>query len=343
MNTARLLQWYDQNARDLPWRVSPADIRLGKKPDPYRVWLSEIMLQQTTVGVVKNYYIRFLQYWPNVHKLAAAPLEEVLKLWAGLGYYARATNLHACANVVSTQFDGIFPTDNLSLQQLPGIGPYTGAAISAICFDQKVAVVDGNVERVSARLTALQIPPREVKKEICKFIQNHVPTRAGDFAQAIMDLGATVCTPGIPQCGICPLKSGCAGFASGNPATFPIRAKKKKRPHRYGHAFVVQRRGEQVFLQKRGSKGLLAKMSEVPNSSWDEKQSKVIFPTSGNWTAAGTVVHIFTHFRLELEVWYLMDCDGMPDHVGWWVAPQSLEGEALPSLFKKVIAKVISF
>ena len=199
-----LLQWYDQNARQLPWRVSPNDRERGIAPDPYRVWLSEIMLQQTSVATVKDYYRRFLTKWPTIADLAAAPLDDVLKMWAGLGYYARARNLHACALKITSDMAAVFPGSAENLLKLPGIGPYTSAAIAAICYDEKIAVIDGNVERVSARLLVLPTPVRDAKKQIHQFIQQAVPTRAGDFAQALMDLGATICTPTNPKCNICP-------------------------------------------------------------------------------------------------------------------------------------------
>ncbi|HHB82993.1 MAG TPA: A/G-specific adenine glycosylase [Devosia sp.] len=349
MDAAALLHWYDKNARDLPWRVRPADAVCGTLADPYRVWLSEIMLQQTTVATVKDYYMRFLSRWPHVHDLAGAPLEEILKAWAGLGYYARATNLHACARIVSEQFAGEFPTDAARLQKLPGIGPYTSAAIAAICFNQKIGVVDGNVERVSARFLALQKPIGQAKNEIRQFVQIHVPDRAGDFAQAMMDLGATICTPANPRCAQCPLNRKCAGLASGNPGGFPIKPAKKKRPERHGHAFVIQRQNGEVFLQKRAAGGLLANMSEVPNSPWQDmpakasrtKANSVNFPLAGNWKSAGTVIHVFTHFRLELEVWHLEGFEGTHDLEGWWVGCECLEDEALPTLFKKVVEKAV--
>jgi A/G-specific adenine glycosylase len=297
------------------------------------------MLQQTTIVTVKDYYIRFVEKWPTVDDLAAAPLEDILKNWAGLGYYARARNLHACAQNISMSFGGIFPHHSCHLLKLSGIGPYTSAAIAAICFDEKIAVIDGNVERVMARYLALEVPVKKAKPLINNTVQNVVPARAGDFAQGMMDLGATICTPANPDCNACPLSSGCAGFASKNPTRFPIKSPKKKRPVRYGHAFVIVRNDGAVLLQKRPEKGLLALMSEVPGSVWGNSMDEVEFPHKGDWQSMGQVVHIFTHFRLELEVFKLVDVVSGQPVSGWWSSPEQLGGEALPSVFRKVLVK----
>jgi A/G-specific adenine glycosylase len=338
IDAAAVLAWYDRHARDLPWRVSPAERRTGVRPDPYRVWLSEVMLQQTTVATVKSYFARFLQLWPTVEALAAAPLDAVLVEWAGLGYYARARNLHACAIAVMERQGGIFPATAAGLLTLPGIGPYTAAAIAAICFDERIAVVDGNVDRVLARYLALDVPVREAKDEIRDAVQRAVPERAGDFAQALMDLGATLCAPKAALCMLCPLEEGCRAAASGEPLAFPVKAAKPLRPIRYGHAFVILDADGDVFLQKRSEKGLLAQMTETPTSAWAGESSEPAFPFAAKWRHCGAVVHVFTHFRLELEIWSAVAPNPatLPD--GWWADPGELDAEALPTLFRKVLA-----
>lgn len=338
LNAQSLLKWYDQNARQLPWRVSPSDRKSGIKPDPYRIWLSEIMLQQTTVVTVKDYYRRFLGTWPTIHDLATAPLDDVLTMWAGLGYYARARNLHACAQEVAQNHAGTFPRDSQSLSNLLGIGPYTSAAIAAICYDERVAVIDGNVERVTSRLLALPTPVKISKTQIRDAVQSHVPKRAGDFAQAMMDLGASICTPRNPKCDTCPLSQNCQGFASGKPEHFPIKLPKKPHPIRFGHAFVIQRESGEVLLQKRPDKGLLAKMTQVPNSEWTPGHIEVDFPVPGDWKSVDEVVHIFTHFRLELRVWHFASCTKSQNIDGFWVNPSQLQHQAIPTLFTKVLA-----
>jgi A/G-specific adenine glycosylase len=331
-----VLGWYDRSARDLPWRTGPAERARGAQPDPYRVWLSEIMLQQTTVAAVRGYFARFTARWPTVADLAAAPLEAVLTEWAGLGYYARARNLHACAVAVVERFGGRFPTDSATLLGLPGIGPYTAAAIAAIAADERIAVVDGNVERVLARYLALEVPVREAKDEIRTAVQRAVPARAGDFAQALMDLGATICAPRAAMCMLCPLREGCAA-ARADPIAFPVKAAKAPRPTRHGHAFVLTDAGGDVYLVTRPNTGILAKMTGTPTSEWTEERRPAAFPFAGDWRRAGDIVHVFTHFRLELQVWTARAPDpaGLPD--GWWADPAELGAEALPSLFRKVL------
>ena len=275
IDAAAVLAWYDRHARPLPWRVSPADRAAGIRPDPYRVWLSEIMLQQTTVAAVAKHYARFTQLWQTVEDLAAAPLEAVLVEWAGLGYYARARNLHACARTVVEQYACKFPRTAHELSSLPGIGPYTSAAIAAIAGDERVAVVDGNVDRVVARYRALEQPVRDVKPLIRNTVQDSVPARAGDFAQALMDLGATICTPRVALCQLCPLQPRCAATRT-NPLRFPAKPEKPVRPTRYGHAFVILDGRGRVFLQARPPSGLLGGMMEVPSTPWR------VFGTAGS-------------------------------------------------------------
>ena len=333
-----VLAWYDRHARDLPWRVPPADRARGLKPDPYRVWLSEVMLQQTTVAAVKNFFRRFTELWPTVFDLAAAPLDSVLREWAGLGYYARARNLHACAQAVVNEHGGNFPQTSAGLQALPGVGAYTSAAISAICFDERIAVLDGNLDRVLARYYALPVPVREAKDELRAALQASVPDRAGDYAQAMMDLGATICAPRMAACMLCPIQSGCVATKTGEPTQYPIKPEKAERPNRKGHAYVMLDGDGDVYLRSRPAKGLLGGMTEVPGSDWAAILPATDYPAEGNWKHRGQVVHIFTHFRLELEVWSAtVSADGLDG--GWWSEPRALKGEALPTLFRKVLAE----
>jgi A/G-specific adenine glycosylase len=337
LDSAAVLAWYDRHARDLPWRVSPADRARGVRPDPYRVWLSEIMLQQTTVAAVREYFLRFTAFWPTVHDLAAAPLDSVLREWAGLGYYARARNLHACAEAVVARYAGVFPATSAELLTLPGVGPYTAAAIAAISADQPIAVVDGNVDRVLSRYLAIPVPVREAKDLVRGTVQAAVPARAGDFAQAMMDLGATICAPRAASCLVCPLQPGCAGTRR-DPLAYPVKAKKPDRPTRFGHAFVIRDGAGDVYLRSRPPTGLLAKMTEVPVSEWTGTRSEPPFPATAGWTHHGQIIHVFTHFRLELEVWSATIADTSSLDEGWWADPRALGKEALPTVFVKVLA-----
>lgn len=335
-----LLVWYDRHARNLPWRVSPQQRELGVRPDPYRVWLSEIMLQQTTVFTVREYFGRFTSLWPRVEDLANAPLNDVLAAWAGLGYYARARNLHAAAQKVAFELNGKFPDNDLELRTLPGIGPYTSAAIAAICHDERVAVVDGNVDRVMARQLLLSRPVRDEKPAIKDAVQALVPERAGDFAQAMMDLGATICAPRVANCDRCPLEPDCAAAVLPDPAIYPVKPEKAVKPTRFGHAYVMANAEGDVWLRRRPDKGLLAKMTEVPGSAWDAVPPLADYPVDGAWQKRGDVVHVFTHFRLELQVWYLQAPIARPMNEGWWSALDLVQGEALPTLYRKVLAVV---
>lgn len=337
LDAEAVLAWYDRHARVLPWRIAPSDRARGVRPDPYRVWLSEVMLQQTTVAAVVNYYLRFLELWPKVADLAAAPIDAVLVEWAGLGYYARARNLHACAVAVVERHGGVFPTAHADLLALPGIGPYTAAAVAAISADERVAVVDGNVDRVAARYLALPVPVRDAKDEVRALVAAAVPARSGDFAQALMDLGATVCAPRSTLCMYCPLQPGCAGTRL-DPLRFPVKAAKPERPVRNGHAFVIRDSSGDVYLRARPEKGLLAKMTEVPGTEWIATESEMSPPFQSKWKKAGHVTHIFTHFRLELDVWTTVVTSAAYLSDGWWADPAELAAEALPSLFRKVLA-----
>ncbi len=330
----KLLAWYDLHARVLPWRV--------KGQDPYNVWLSEIMLQQTTVAAVKDYYLKFVAKWPTVFDLAAAPLDDVLKAWAGLGYYARARNLHACAVVVAGQ-GGVFPRDVAGLMALPGIGPYTAAAIASIAYDLPVAAVDGNVDRAISRFHALETPLPASKPLIRDLAQKHVPLlRAGDFAQAMMDLGATVCTPKSPACGDCPWTDDCLGRAKGLASVLPYKAAKKKVPTRYGHVYWIENGNGNggVLVRQRAMKGLLAGMTEFPSSHWG-KRAAFDPPFAADWKRVnGVVEHTFTHFHLELVVWRALRKSPVLD--GRFVLFAELKDEALPSVMRKVISKIIA-
>ena len=300
--TSVLLQWYDVHARTLPWRVGPADRRAGIRPDPYRIWLSEIMLQQTTVAAVRGYYERFTRRWPDVDALAAAEDGEVMAAWAGLGYYARARNLLACARVVSGGFGGRFPDTEHALRALPGIGPYTAAAIAAIAFDRPATVVDGNVERVVARFGAVETPLPEAKAELAELAAALTPAeRAGDHAQAMMDLGATICTPRAPACGICPLLDVCEARALGLAADLPRKRRKAAKPVRHGITWVGRREDGLWLLERRPDRGLLGGMLGWPGTEWNAAPEGTP-PASADWRRIGEVRHTFTHFHLILEV-----------------------------------------
>ncbi|MFG1360046.1 A/G-specific adenine glycosylase [Xanthobacter tagetidis DSM 11602] len=335
-----MLAWYDAHRRHLPWRAGP-----GERADPYHVFLSEIMLQQTTVKAVIPYFGAFLARWPTVRHLAAAPLEEVLSQWAGLGYYARARNLHACAKAVSARHAGRFPDDEAALLELPGIGPYTAAAISAIAFGRKASPVDGNIERVVARLFAVAEPLPGAKPAIRALAAALVPDwRPGDFAQAMMDLGATICTPRSPACGICPLMDDCAARAQGDPARFPEKAAKAEKPERAGTAFLAVRADGAVLLRSRPEKGLLGGMTEVPSTPWEPKgkagDALPHAPLAAPWRPLpGAVRHVFTHFALELAVWRadLPATAAAPAGMRF-VLPRDFDREALPSVMRKLLA-----
>jgi A/G-specific adenine glycosylase len=343
----QLLQWYDRHRRRLPWRP-PA----GERADPYRVWLSEIMLQQTTVTAVAPYFDRFIARWPNVQALAAAPLDDVLKSWAGLGYYARARNLHACARAVVDQYRGSFPPTEAELAELPGIGPYTAAAVAAIAFGARAAAVDGNVERVVARLFALEQELPAVKPHIRKHAASLVPPRrSGDFAQALMDLGATICTPKRPACALCPWTKACRARRRGDAASFPRRVRKPEGQLRRGAAFVALRADGCVLMRSRPPKGLLGGMTEVPTTAWthdfdaDEalRDAPRLPPARPKWRrVSGVVRHVFTHFPLELEVYCAeIPAGARPPAGARWIALAQLHGEALPSLMRKVMAHAL--
>lgn len=326
--TNKILAHYDAFARDLPWRSLPGT----EPPDPYRVWLSEIMLQQTTVAAVKPYFQAFTKRWPCVEDLAMAADADVMAAWAGLGYYARARNLLACARVIASEYGGAFPDNEAALLTLPGIGPYTAAAIASIAFGKRAVVVDGNVERVIARAFAVETPMPGAKPELKRLAETLTPNRrAGDFAQAMMDLGATICTPRNPACALCPVHPDCRGKTE--PTRYPIKPAKTPRPLRNGIVWWVERSGH-VLLIRRPAKGLLGGMRAFPSCDWKGNGSP---PVLGQWTNAGRVAHIFTHFSLELDVQKCVTHDDVATAVGgeWWPIDR-LDQAGLPSVFEKV-------
>ncbi len=339
----QLLDWYDAHARTLPWRAKP-----GEAIDPYRVWLSEIMLQQTTVATVGKYFIAFTTRWPTVVDLAQAELDDVLREWAGLGYYARARNLHACAKAVVADHDSSFPDTEDALQSLPGIGPYTAAAIAAIAFNRTAAAVDGNVERVMSRLCAIETPLPAAKPEIRDRTFDLVPAgRPGDFAQALMDLGATICTPKKPNCLICPWMTACRARARGIAETLPVKAPKKNRPVRTARIFWAERSDGAVLMCRREEKGLLGGMLEFPSSGWatGKGDADLTPPYKSGWVnTQKQVEHTFTHFHLVLDLHQTDEVfDDLPTEDGdWrWVARHELAAEALPTAMKKVAVAML--
>lgn len=328
---AALLEWYDAHARTLPWRAPPGS---ATRTDPYWVWLSEVMLQQTTVPHAAPYFERFTARWPTVGDLAAVEDAELMAAWAGLGYYARARNLLACARAVADQHGGVFPDNEAALLALPGVGAYTAAAVAAIAFDRPANVVDGNVERVMSRLFAVESPlpaaRAELKRLAALFVSDERP---GDWPQALMDLGSGVCRPKSPSCELCPLAFGCEGLKTGEPARYPLKTRKAERPHRLGHAFVLRDAAGRVGLVRRPDKGLLGGMVGLPTSDWSAAPA-FNPPVAADWTEAGAVEHVFTHFSLTLTV-----------HIGagsggdflWAEADQALA--SLPTVFRKALER----
>ena len=335
-----LLDWYDTHARIMPWRVPPADRAAGVQPDPYRIWLSEVMLQQTTVATVRDYFQRFTTRWPTVGDLAAAPDADVMGEWAGLGYYARARNLLKCARVVVEQHDGQFPADYATLLKLPGIGPYTASAVSSIAFDLPYTVLDGNVERVMARLYDIHTPLPAAKPELMVKAQALTPPyRPGDYAQAIMDLGATICTPKSPACGICPWRDPCLARKSGTATELPKKLPKKAKPIRHGTVYLARREDGAWLLETRPDKGLLGGMLGWPGSAWvDANDSRPAgqAPIEAQWyTAAGEVRHTFTHFHLMLTV-MRADLAGDPiPEMGRFIPATDFRPSDLPTVMRK--------
>ncbi len=335
---ADLLAWYDRHARDMLWRVGPARRRGGELPDPYRIWLSEVMLQQTTVAAVTAYFQRFTARWPTVSDLAGAEDGDVMGEWAGLGYYARARNLLKCARVVVANHGGQFPSDHAALLKLPGVGPYTAAAISAIAFDAPETVVDGNVERVMARLHDIHTPLPAAKPELTAAATALTPTqRPGDYAQAVMDLGATICTPRSPACGICPWSDPCAARIAGTAPELPRKTPKKAKPIRHGIAYVAQRSDGAILLERREDRGLLGGMLGWPGSDWAEDAAPPAPPLDANWQPLNEEArHTFTHFHLRLRVEVAqVGMDAAP-YMGDFVPLAQFQPAQLPTVMRKV-------
>lgn len=330
-----LLAWYDVHGRDLPWRLRPQARQAGVVADPYRVWLSEVMLQQTTVAAVKDYFARFTRAWPDVRALAAAEDGAVMAEWAGLGYYARARNLLACARAVVARHDGVFPADLAGLRALPGIGPYTAAAVAAIAHDRPEVVVDGNVERVMARVFAIETPLPEAKPLLVAAAASLTPpSRPGDYAQAVMDLGATICTPRNPACGICPWRDGCLGRSLGLAADLPRKRPKPEKPTRQGVVWVGRRAGDGAWLvEERPARGLLGGTLGFPGSGWDGSEAGP--PLEAPWTPAGMVRHTFTHFHLELTVLCAVLEPGATPLRGAFRGGNGFSPQDLPTLMRK--------
>ncbi|WP_027487120.1 A/G-specific adenine glycosylase [Allorhizobium undicola] len=342
-----LLGWYDRHHRDLPWRVSPPMAGKGVRPDPYHIWLSEVMLQQTTVQAVKPYFRKFLARWPKVSDLASAPNEEVMAAWAGLGYYARARNLKKCAEAVAAEHGGVFPDSEEGLRALPGIGDYTAAAVAAIAFNRQAAVMDGNVERVISRLYAIADPLPGAKPQMKAKVAALTPAdRPGDFAQAMMDLGATICTPKRPACSLCPFRDDCEALSAHDPELFPVKAAKKAKPVRLGAAFVAVDGMNRILLRRRPDKGLLGGMTEVPTTEWtariDGDDTEASAPFAAPWQAKGVITHVFTHFELRLSVFFAQNVKGFANsHHEWWEPIANLEEQALPTVMKNAIVAAI--
>ena len=334
INASDLLDWYDANARPMPWRIPPAQSHAGLRPDPYHIWLSEVMLQQTTVAAVERYFKAFKKRWPDVHALANARDADVMGEWAGLGYYARARNLLKCARVVSAQ-GGRFPETESELLTLPGIGPYTAAAIAAIAFDRPATVVDANVERVMARIYAVKEPMPDSKNKIRGLAETLTPsTRAGDYAQAVMDLGATLCGR-TPECCACPWVAGCEALKQGIAAELPRKRPKPPKPIRHGIAYMAKRDDGAVLLETRPTKGLLGGMLGLPCSDWTEELPMETPPITAEWATSSTVRHTFTHFHLSLTVKTAhVSLDAAPIR-GAFVPAQNFRASTLPTVMRK--------
>lgn len=339
-----LLAWYDDHARDMPWRVGPAARKSGQRPNPYHVWLSEVMLQQTTVAAVRDYFTKFISLWPRIEDLAAAEDADVMAAWAGLGYYARARNLLKCARVVTDQHAGIFPTTEEALLTLPGIGPYTAAAIAAIAFDRRAVVMDGNVERVMARLFAVETPLPRAKPELKAHAAALTPAqRTGDYAQAVMDLGATICTPRSPACGICPIMTQCAARKAGIAAELPRKEPKQPKPTRVGHIYLAFRPDGAVLVEQRPETGLLGGMLGFVTSPWagvDDPAAPIVEalapPLEGEWQDTGQEVrHTFTHFHLRLRVHLCHASENASPQQGYFLPRAKFRVADMPTVMRK--------
>jgi A/G-specific adenine glycosylase len=338
---ARTLAWWDRCRRSLAWRAEP-----GETPDPYRVWLSEVLLQQTTAQAATPYFQAFIAKWPRVEDLAAAPIEDVMSAFAGLGYYSRARNLHACAREIARQ-GGTFPSEEAELRALPGVGAYTAAAIAAIAFDRQTAPVDGNIARILARLLALEKPITSARGELATTARALAPSRrAGDFAQALMDIGATICRPRNPACASCPLAEDCAAFRAGGTEAYPRRTARKARPHRQGAVFFARRSDGAFLARRRPPHGLLASTIELPGTPWTTNGPDDCFagiaPVVAPWRRLpGEVEQVFTHFALRLTV-YAGEFDGVAPAGCFWVAPDTVGGAGFSSMMRKAVEHALT-
>ena len=334
----QLLSWYDHTGRTLPWRVRPEDREKGVVADPYAVWLSEIMCQQTTIAHATPYWETFLAEFPSIIDLANADRDQVLAMWAGLGYYARARNLHKCAGVIRDEHGGSFPATETELLKLPGVGPYTAATIAAICFDQSTNIVDGNVERVISRIFRVQNPLPKAKNELRDLAATLAsPKRPGDYGQALMDLGATICTPTSPKCEACPWQKFCAAYDVGDQVDYPKKLKKKKLPIRYGAVFILLC-DDDILLERRPDQGLLGGMMGLPGTKWSSEPSTTPLtqaPLPRNWEKLDRQVkHVFTHFELRLDIYRAETVDKTS---GEWANTLDLSNFAIPTAFKKCL------
>ncbi|MGH1403150.1 MAG: A/G-specific adenine glycosylase [Alphaproteobacteria bacterium] len=339
----KILDWYDRHRRVLPWRALK-----DQQSNPYHVWLSEIMLQQTTVQAVIPYFNKFITLWPEIDAMAQADNQDIMNNWAGLGYYARARNLHKCAKVISEEHGGIFPHNQDELKKLPGIGDYTSAAIASIAFNIPANVVDGNVERVMARYHACSDPLPQGKKTLKTLAQHYTEgnfERPGDYAQSLMDLGATICTPKSPVCSLCPINKNCQAYANGEADKYPIKAPKKAKPRRHGYAYYIHNQKKEILLQKRPDKGLLGGMYGLPTTQWvDNKNERThLIPSDriNDITHHGFVEHVFTHFHLKLDVYALLLSEksilklNTDTHI--WASPSEFETIGFPTVFQKAL------
>ncbi|NVO22153.1 A/G-specific adenine glycosylase [Donghicola mangrovi] len=332
-----LLDWYDRHARKMPWRVGPAERKAGVMPDPYRIWMSEVMLQQTTVAAVREYFLKFTDKWPRVSDLAAAADADVMAAWAGLGYYARARNLLKCARAVAADYNGVFPQTYAELLKLPGVGPYTAAAVASISYDEPAVVVDGNVERVMSRVFNVLTPLPDAKPELTALAASLTPQdRPGDYAQAVMDLGATICTPRNPACGLCPWRDNCVARLQGTPADLPRKKPKKVKPKRRGIAYIARRVDGAYLLETRPESGLLGGMLGWPGSDWTESDPTPAPPIRAEWkTLNAEARHTFTHFHLSLTVLTaLVPMERQPER-GEFIPAEEFDPKSLPTVMRK--------
>ena len=343
--TKNLLEWYFKNGRILPWRVSPKDAETGENPDPYKVWISEIMLQQTTVSAVIPYFEKFIKRWDSVEKLSQAEENDILAFWAGLGYYARGRNLFKCARELNNKFDSKIPNDKKTLLDLPGIGEYTASAIRSIAFGEREIVIDANIERVVCRLFKIEKPIKESKKEIRKYASKLFPKfRSGDFAQALMDFANSICKPRKPNCESCPISRSCLSLKLGKAENIPVRPTKRNIPIRMGYVFFTKVKPNKLLLERRPSEGILGGLLGFPTTKWEAKKNKPDLPFKANWTFTKRVVkHQFSHFKLELEIVIGEKENSEFDNSNYLtVEHQNFDLMSLPTLMRKVYAKAIN-